>query len=342
VVRVTDNGTPALFATISFQVTVTNVVPTIALSGAATITAGATYTLTLGTVTDPGADTVTSYIVNWGDGTSDSYTVNGEVTHVYANAGNYVITVDLVDEDGTHVSAGTLNVTVAEIGAPRSVYIPTDIAAAAAGNAFVPVMIDDATGLAAVRLEIGFDPTRLSVVEVRLGTLLNGFTGEIVVDPAGVITIIVARGTALPGGDGALVEIEFARQGRVGFVTPIDLRQAVLESIDGTPVSLQADPMPGPDATDGSVVFQRESGQPPSRPPGLQPGDPVYPFVFAGSGASSASLVITPAYLLAVQQQLEQGYAGYANGFGGTSFLFQVRPPWKDAIADPFWSLASI
>ena len=37
-------------------VTVTNVAPTIALSGAATTNEGATYSLTLGAVTDPGND----------------------------------------------------------------------------------------------------------------------------------------------------------------------------------------------------------------------------------------------------------------------------------------------
>ena len=34
---------------------------------------GSVYTLTLGAVTDPGTDTVTSYVVHWGDGNSDTY-----------------------------------------------------------------------------------------------------------------------------------------------------------------------------------------------------------------------------------------------------------------------------
>ncbi|WP_287719921.1 PKD domain-containing protein, partial [Nitrosomonas sp.] len=65
------------------------------------------YALTLGAVTDPGIDTVTSYIVNWGDGNISSYDSAGEVSHTYASAGDFVITVDLIDEDGTHTEVAT-------------------------------------------------------------------------------------------------------------------------------------------------------------------------------------------------------------------------------------------
>src|SRR5204862_394745 len=58
--------------------------------------------LTLGAVTDPGQDTVTDYLVHWGDGSSDTYSSNGVKTHVYADGPNdHPVTVDLVDEDGT-------------------------------------------------------------------------------------------------------------------------------------------------------------------------------------------------------------------------------------------------
>ena len=56
------------------RVTVNNVAPTIAISGAASVNEGSAYSLTLGAVTDPGTDTVTSYIVHWGDGNTDTYT----------------------------------------------------------------------------------------------------------------------------------------------------------------------------------------------------------------------------------------------------------------------------
>src|SRR5205823_4095407 len=56
-----------------------------------------------GAVSDPGTDTVSSYIVHWGDGSSSStYTTNGVKTHTYADGpSDHSVTVDLVDEDGT-------------------------------------------------------------------------------------------------------------------------------------------------------------------------------------------------------------------------------------------------
>ena len=44
----------------ALSVTVDNVAPTIAISGAASVNEGSPYSLTLGAVTDPGTDTVSS------------------------------------------------------------------------------------------------------------------------------------------------------------------------------------------------------------------------------------------------------------------------------------------
>ena len=66
-------------------VTVANVAPTIELNGVSSVAEGSPYTLTLGDVTDPGDDTVSSYVVHWGDGTTDTYSAPGDVTHVYAD-----------------------------------------------------------------------------------------------------------------------------------------------------------------------------------------------------------------------------------------------------------------
>ena len=98
----------------SLSVTVNNVAPTIAISGNSSVNEGSPYSLTLGAVTDPGQDTVTSYIVHWGDGNTDTYSTNGIQTHTYADGpNNYNITVDLTDEDGTFTNAANpLSVTV--------------------------------------------------------------------------------------------------------------------------------------------------------------------------------------------------------------------------------------
>jgi hypothetical protein len=113
-VTVTDDEGDAGVDTVG--ILVSNVAPTIALGGAATTNEGATYSLTLGAVTDPGIDTVTSYIVHWGDGATSTYLDDGVKTHVYADGPNpYTITVDLVDEDGTHLAAGSKSIMVLNV-----------------------------------------------------------------------------------------------------------------------------------------------------------------------------------------------------------------------------------
>ena len=104
------------------SINVTDVEPTIELTGDSMVDEGSIYTLTLGDITDPGNDTVTNWIVNWGDGKSDTYTSDGEKIHIYADdmpggtsSDEYTIRVDLRDEDTTHLEAGRKQVTVANI-----------------------------------------------------------------------------------------------------------------------------------------------------------------------------------------------------------------------------------
>src|SRR5262249_51685329 len=78
-----EDGTCA--AAGSKQVSVANVAPTLSLGGAASVNEGATYTLSLSS-SDPGADTVSGWTVNWGDGTVQQVTGNpSSVSHVYAD-----------------------------------------------------------------------------------------------------------------------------------------------------------------------------------------------------------------------------------------------------------------
>ncbi len=117
-VRVADDDGGETITRSAIQVF--NVAPTIELAGAASVPEGSVYTLTLGNVTDPGTDTVTKYIVYWGDGTSNIYDQPGPVTHVYQGAlGLQTINVHLVDEDvdyagqqATHPLAGEYQVFV--------------------------------------------------------------------------------------------------------------------------------------------------------------------------------------------------------------------------------------
>ena len=95
-VDLTDEDGTFLDRANALSVTVNNVAPSIAISGAASVNEGSAYSLTLGAVTDPGTDTVTSWIVHWGDGNTNTYSTDGVKTHTYADGPNSrAITVDL-------------------------------------------------------------------------------------------------------------------------------------------------------------------------------------------------------------------------------------------------------
>ncbi len=114
-ITATDNGSPALVGTATFSFIVTNIAPTIALTGNSTVDLGAAYTLNFGTVTDPGTDTVTAYSINWGDGITEPFSGNPtglSRTHTYSTWGSRPITVSLTDEDGAHAASGTKTITV--------------------------------------------------------------------------------------------------------------------------------------------------------------------------------------------------------------------------------------
>jgi uncharacterized delta-60 repeat protein len=112
------------------SVVVHNVPPTISLTGATDTNEGALYTLTLGAITDPGQDTVTSYVIHWGDGTIEPFSGNPVGTvhqHTYVDdnptgtaSDPNTITVDLIDEDGTFLSAGSRLITIHNV-APSAI-----------------------------------------------------------------------------------------------------------------------------------------------------------------------------------------------------------------------------
>ena len=131
--------------------TVNNVAPTIAISGAASVNEGSLYSLTLGTVTDPGTDTVSSYLVHWGDGSSDTYTSTGVKTHTYADGPNTrAITVDLTDEDDTFLNAGnafsvTVNNVAPTVGTVAVTFDPITHVATATASFTDPGKLDTHT-----------------------------------------------------------------------------------------------------------------------------------------------------------------------------------------------------
>ena len=106
-----DNGSNTIVATAfaddgnvylasGVNVEVDNVDPVLTIAGATTVEAGSAYVLDLSSI-DPGADTISQWIVDWGDGT-DPETIAGDpnqVSHVYASAGEFTITAQAFDED---------------------------------------------------------------------------------------------------------------------------------------------------------------------------------------------------------------------------------------------------
>ena len=111
-------------------VQVTNVAPALVLSGAAAVAEGSVYTLTLSS-NDPGDDTLSSWAVNWGDGSGlQMVTANGRVfnsstgrwetsttaTHVFADGlMNRTISATGTDEDATYAAANTQVVQVTNV-----------------------------------------------------------------------------------------------------------------------------------------------------------------------------------------------------------------------------------
>src|SRR5205823_2465906 len=94
-----DNG--GQFTPQQFTIHVDNVAPFVDLTGPTVVDEGTSYNWSLGPVVDPGADTVTSYVVHWGDGNTDTYTaaqiagMGNLVGHTYADgANNYTIKLD--------------------------------------------------------------------------------------------------------------------------------------------------------------------------------------------------------------------------------------------------------
>ena len=135
-----EDGTFAAGNTV--VVTVNNVAPALAISGAASVNEGSTYTLNLSS-SDPGADTITSWTINWGDGIQVVAGHPSSVTHVYADgngSSNYTITATATDEDGTYAAGNTVAVTVANVaptantGGPYQTFEDTPVVLSGSGT----------------------------------------------------------------------------------------------------------------------------------------------------------------------------------------------------------------
>ena len=90
-------------AVVQQVLSVTNSAPVLTVTGANNAVSGSDYTLNLQAV-DPGNDTISGWVINWGDGHVQTVAGNvTSVTHAYTTAGlTNSITVSATDEDGTY------------------------------------------------------------------------------------------------------------------------------------------------------------------------------------------------------------------------------------------------
>lgn len=145
-----DNGVSAVS---SATINVTNVAPTLNVAASATVNEGSTYTLTF-SANDPGTDTISSWVINWGDGSANQ-TLAGtatSATHVYADGpASWTLTATATDEDGSY--SKTQAITVNDVAPTASV----------TGNATVLVNTVYSLNLGAL-VDPGQDPLTSAVI----------------------------------------------------------------------------------------------------------------------------------------------------------------------------------
>ncbi|MCM8594071.1 cohesin domain-containing protein [Accumulibacter sp.] len=191
VVRVTD--ALGAFSTGAFEILVRDVAPTLLLSGEASVAAGQPYTLGL-SVSDPGADSVTEWRVNWGDGNAERISGDRSVaTHTYAATGAFTVTAVASDEDGSY-PANALDVWVTEPETLRvSAFTPTASGFHARFNRAI-----DAPALNLYDSE----NAGLGAPDVTLvGTATGAVRGSLIVDADGAGISLIRSGGPLPADD---------------------------------------------------------------------------------------------------------------------------------------------
>jgi RHS repeat-associated protein/uncharacterized delta-60 repeat protein len=97
-----------------FGMIVDNIAPSPRIEGNASALPGTPYTINLAHEIDPGPDTITKWVIDWGDGSNpdggapgQDYPANAvSATHTYAVGGNFTISGSITDEDGTYTTTG--------------------------------------------------------------------------------------------------------------------------------------------------------------------------------------------------------------------------------------------
>jgi hypothetical protein len=122
-------------------VTVNNVAPTVTAAADQAANEGSSQSFSLGSFSDPGADSAWKASVNWGDGSATQSLADrsstgslGDASHTYADNGSYTVSVTVTDKDGGKETK-TYTVAVANVKPTITSFAGTDYLAGA--NAFV-------------------------------------------------------------------------------------------------------------------------------------------------------------------------------------------------------------
>ena len=131
-VQLTVTDTRGLTSSISTIATISNVAPDIGALAAATLFPGETYTSS-GSFVDPGADSWTAS-VDYGDGSgTNALALTGKtfsLSHVYAMAGIFTVTVRVSDDDATSSRTQTVTVLTANQGVDNALALLEELVGA--------------------------------------------------------------------------------------------------------------------------------------------------------------------------------------------------------------------
>ena len=119
------------------QIIIDDVPPHFELTGSDTATQGKEYSLNIGSVIDVADDTLTTYVIDWGDGSSDiindaNVSAGRTLTHIYTTEGDKQISISQATSDGT-----TYDNTGNQLSTPLTVTVvdaPMDIVISGSGE----------------------------------------------------------------------------------------------------------------------------------------------------------------------------------------------------------------
>ena len=180
---VTDSNGATSLATNSLSVHMQNIAPTVTYSGTSSAVEGSQYTIHNLSATDPGADTISQWIVDWGDGQTSLVNPNEtNAAHIYLDDGSYLVRVGARDEDGIFVSTNEVTVAVSNVAPTLTL----------SGDSLVDEGSVYTLNLSAI--DPGNDTISEWIIDWGDGTSTNGVLGEVISGNPDSVTHVYADG----------------------------------------------------------------------------------------------------------------------------------------------------